>query len=219
MADDPRNELLARGPRFRLSAEMIRDNALAAAGLLSEAHRRRAGESVRDERGLQARGAERRRRRLSPQPLHELAPHRPPPAMVAFDAPRRAVCSAKRERTDSPLQALILLNGTQYVEAARVLGEKLHREAKGDVAAMIEQGFLRCLSRQPDAREREITTQLYREQLAYFQSKPGGSRRAAQDRQREAAGDIPAPEAAAAASARAGVDEPRRLRGETLNRS
>ena len=96
----------------------------------------------------------------------------PPPAMIAFDAPRRAVCAARRERTDSPLQALILLNGTQYVEAARVLGEKLHRDAKGDVSAMIEQGFLRCLSRPPDAREREIATQLYKEQLAYFQARP-----------------------------------------------
>ena len=96
----------------------------------------------------------------------------PPPAMIAFDAPRRAVCTAKRERTDSPLQALILLNGTQYVEAARVLGEKLHRDAKGDVTTMIEQGFLRCLSRKPDVREREISTQLYKEQLAHFQANP-----------------------------------------------
>ena len=96
----------------------------------------------------------------------------PPPAMVTFDAPRRAVCTAKRERTDSPLQAFILLNGIQYVEAARVLGEKLHRDAKGDVPAMIEQGFLRCLSRKPDAREIEITTRLYNEQLAHFRQTP-----------------------------------------------
>jgi hypothetical protein len=93
----------------------------------------------------------------------------PPPAMVTFDAPRRAVCSAKRERTDSPLQALVLLNGTQYVEAARVLGEKLLRESKGDVSRMIEQAFLTCLSRKPDAKEQEIATRLYQEQLAHFQ--------------------------------------------------
>ncbi|MES2570631.1 MAG: DUF1553 domain-containing protein, partial [Verrucomicrobiota bacterium] len=96
----------------------------------------------------------------------------PPPAMIAFDAPRRAVCAAKREQTDSPLQALILLNGTQYVEAARVLGERLHRETKGDVAAMIERGFLHCLSRKPDEREAAIARQLYAEQLAYFSAKP-----------------------------------------------
>ena len=75
----------------------------------------------------------------------------PPPALLTFDAPRRAVCIARRERTDSPLQALILLNGTQYVEAARVLGEKLWLESNGDVPKMIESGFLKCLSRQPDA--------------------------------------------------------------------
>ena len=92
--------------------------------------------------------------------------------MVAFDAPRRAVCTSKRERTDSPLQALILLNGVQYVEAARVLGEKLHQDAKGNVATMIEQGFLRCLSRKPDVRETNICTKLYAEQLVHFRAAP-----------------------------------------------
>ncbi|HYR57680.1 MAG TPA: DUF1553 domain-containing protein, partial [Chthoniobacteraceae bacterium] len=123
----------------------------------------------------------------------------PPPAMIAFDAPRRAVCAAKRERTESPLQALILLNGTQYVEAARVLGEKLHRDAHGDVGAMIRDSFLRCLSREPDARERTITTQLYREQLAYFQSKPGEAAALLKTGNAKCAADIPAPDAAAAA--------------------
>ena len=118
--------------------------------------------------------------------------------MLTFDAPRRAVCSSRRERTDSPLQALVLLNGVQYVEAARVLGEKLHLEANGDVAKMVEAGFLRCLSRKPDARELGICTQLYREQLAHFQKTPteaekifktGGAKRDA---------SIPLPQAAAA---------------------
>jgi hypothetical protein len=122
----------------------------------------------------------------------------PPPAMIAFDAPRRAVCAAKRERTDSPLQALILLNGTQYVEAARVLGEKLHRETKGDVASMIEEGFRRCLSRPPDGREREIMQQLYREQLAHFQAKPDEADALLKTGNTKPGADIPPPAAAAA---------------------
>ena len=96
----------------------------------------------------------------------------PPPALIAFDAPRRAVCAAKRERTDSPLQALILLNGVQFVEAARVLGTRLPREHGGEVDAMIRAGFLRCLSRLPEALELEICRQLYTEQLAHYQARP-----------------------------------------------
>ena len=170
MEDDPGNEWLARGPRIRLSAEMIRDNALAAAGLLrptiggppvnpyemSEAFKPAAAGPGDD---VYRRSIYTNWRRTGP-----------PPAMLAFDAPRRAVCAAKRERTASPLQALILLNGVQYVEAARVLGETLHRDAAGDLPVMIEQGCLRCLSRQPDPREIEILTLLYREQQEYFRN-------------------------------------------------
>jgi hypothetical protein len=172
MLDDPDNDWLARGPRFRLSAEMIRDNALAAAGLLN---RRIGGPPVNpyemteafkpaaasDSDNVYRRSIYTNWRRTGP-----------PPAMIAFDAPRRAVCAAKRERTESPLQALVLLNGIQYVEAARVLGETLHRDASGDVSAMIEQGCLRCLSRKPDEREAEILAQLYNEQLEHFRKHP-----------------------------------------------
>ncbi len=172
MADDPENQWLARGASFRLPAEMIRDNALASAGLLktqmggapvnpyemSEAFK---PAKVAADGNVYRRSLYTTWQRTSP-----------PPAMVAFDAPRRAVCSAKRERTDSPLQALILLNGTQYVEAARVLGERMVRDCQGDVAKMIEHGFLRCLSRLPDAQEVEICTRLYEEQLKHFQLNP-----------------------------------------------
>jgi hypothetical protein len=199
MANDPDNEWLARGPRFRLSAEMIRDNALAAAGLLSgklggaPVNPYEMSEAFKPVAPSGGDGVYRRSlytqwRRTSP-----------PPAMIAFDAPRRAVCAAKRERADSPLQALILLNGVQFVEAARVLGEKLQHDAKGDVAAMIEQGFLRCLSRKPDARELEIAQQLYREQLAHFQTKPDEAAALLTTGSRKPAADLPAPEAAAAA--------------------
>ncbi len=169
MADDPDNQWLARGPRFRLPAEMIRDNALAAAGLLNltsggpPVNAYEMTEAFKPATVSTGSGAYRRSvysmwRRTSP-----------PPAMTTFDAPKRAVCTAKRERTDSPLQALILMNGTQYVEAARVLGESLHRECGGNLAQMIEQAFLRCVSRKPDFEEIRICTQLYAEQLGYYE--------------------------------------------------
>lgn len=199
MADDPDNQWLARGPRFRLPAEMIRDNALAAAGLLkhqlggppvypyelTEAFKPfKAGEGD----SLYRRSLYTTWRRTSP-----------PPALLTFDAPRRAVCSAKRERTDSPLQALILLNGTQFVEAARVLGQRLLAESGGDVDAMIEQGMLRCLSRQPDAREREILTRLWREQLEHFAAHPADAAALLKQGQAPVPAGLKAAEAAAAA--------------------
>jgi hypothetical protein len=168
MADDPENEWLARGPRFRLSAEMIRDNALSSAGLLNlrsggpPVNPYEMSESFKPE--SPSGGAEVYRRSL----YTNWRRTGPPPALIAFDAPRRAVCTARRVRTDTPLQALILLNGEQYVEAARALGQRLHEEAHGDAARMIELGFLRCLSRKPDAKEAEIATRLYREQQTYF---------------------------------------------------
>ena len=172
MTDDPDNQWLARGPRFRLPAEMIRDNALAAAGLLKLTV---GGPPVYPYEMMEAfkpvgpGGGDAVYRRSLYTHWRRTSP---PPALLAFDAPRRAVCISRRERTDSPLQALILLNGVQYVEAARVLGERLHQEAGGDVQKMIDSGFLRCLSRLPDARERQITKQLYDEQLAHFKSRP-----------------------------------------------
>lgn len=204
MADDPENQWLARGPRFRLPAEMIRDNALASAGLLktqiggvpvnpyemSEAFK---PADVAKDGSVYRRSLYTSWRRTSP-----------PPAMVAFDAPRRAVCSAKRERTDSPLQALILLNGTQYVEAARVLGEKMERECQGDVVQMIEYGFLRCLSRQPDAHEVEICTRLFEEQLKHFKANPKEARALLQTGQAPQDASLPlAPVAAATVLAQA----------------
>lgn len=172
MADDPDNALLARGPRFRLPAEMIRDNALAAAGLLK---RQVGGPPVNPYELTEAfkpfkagAGDELYRRSL----YTTWRRTSPPPAMLTFDAPRRAVCSAKRERTDSPLQALILLNGTQFVEAARVLGTTLLQESGGDLNRLIELGVVRCLSRRPDAQEVAILKQLWEEQRAHFAQRP-----------------------------------------------
>ncbi|MDB6139876.1 MAG: Planctomycete cytochrome [Verrucomicrobiaceae bacterium] len=198
MTDDPDNEWLARGPRFRLSAEMIRDNALAASYLLNlklggpPVNAYDMTEAFKPVAPTAGDGVYRRSlysswRRTSP-----------PPAMVAFDAPRRAVCTAKRDRTDSPLQSFILLNGTQYVEAARVLGEKLYHDAKGDISKMAAQGFMRCLSRPADAREVQIVIQLYEEQLAHFQSAPAEAAELLKTGNAKRDPSIPAPEAAAA---------------------
>lgn len=200
MADDPENQWLARGPSFRLPAEMIRDNALAASGLLDPTlggppvNPYELAEAFKPFTIAKSGGTLHRRslyttwRRTSP-----------PPVMLAFDAPRRAVCAAKRERTDSPLQALILLNGVQFVEAACVLGTHLHREHHGDVDAMIHHGFLRCLSRPPDARELDICRRLHAEQLAHYQARPQEAEQLLNQVAKPLESGPAAPEAAAAA--------------------
>jgi hypothetical protein len=168
MADDPENQWLARGPRFRLPAEMIRDNALAAAGLLNvklggpPVNAYEIAEAFKPEKASDGNEVWRRSlyanwRRTSP-----------PPAMTTFDAPKRSICVVKRDRTDTPLQALVLMNGVQYVEAARVLAQKLWTQTTGDLRKMIESAFMHCLSRKPDAKELAICEQLYQEQLAYY---------------------------------------------------
>ncbi|MCB1275642.1 DUF1553 domain-containing protein [Prosthecobacter sp.] len=199
MADDSDNQWLARGPHFRLPAEMIRDNALAASGLIKLAmggppvHSYEMTEAFKP---VNPGGGDAVYRRSIYSNWRRTSP---PPAMVAFDAPRRAVCISRRERTDSPLQALILLNGVQYVEAARVLGEKLYLEAKGDLPKMIELGFLRCLSRKPDAKEVQICTQLYQEQLAHFKAQPKEAEKLLKTGNAKRDASIPPAEASAAA--------------------
>ncbi|RFC46054.1 MAG: DUF1553/DUF1549/Concanavalin A-like lectin/glucanases superfamily protein/Planctomycete cytochrome C [Verrucomicrobia bacterium] len=199
LADDPENTLLARGPRFRLPAEAVRDTFLSASGLLSTkiggppVNPYEGSESFRPIAADKGDGTLRRSlytrwRRTSP-----------PPAMMAFDSARRAVCSARRERTNTPLQALVLLNGPQYVEAARVLGERLQKTHSGDLEALIEDAFLSCLSRFPDAREKGITTELYQEQLSHFQAHPQDAAAFLKTGQTPSDPSLPAPEVAAAA--------------------
>lgn len=128
---DPDNRLLARGPRFRLSAEMLRDQALAASGLLV---RRIGGPSVKpyQPEGLwdfnrmsgeyeQDHGEKLYRRSLYTFWKRTI----PPPAMNTFDAPSRAHCVVKRQKTATPLQALVLMNDPQFVEASRILAERV----------------------------------------------------------------------------------------------
>ena len=92
----------------------------------------------------------------------------PHPAMTTFDAPNREVCTVSRPRTSTPLQALVLLNDPQYVEAARGLAQRVLREAKGDLRSQLEHAFRITLARPPRAEELELMERLYRQQLANY---------------------------------------------------
>jgi hypothetical protein len=172
MAEDPENVWLARGPRHRLPAEMVRDNVLAASGLLVE---KIGGPPVKTydlpesfKPAAAGKGDDLYRRSI----YTFWRRTGPAPVLESFDVPKRVVCIARRDTTNTPLHAIVLLNGPQFVEAARVLAEKLHEETEGKRDALIDQAFVRFASRQPDAKEREILSRLYDEQLAYYGKHP-----------------------------------------------
>jgi hypothetical protein len=95
--------------------------------------------------------------------------------MFIFDAPTREVCTARREITTTPLQALVLLDDPQFIEAARVLAEQLVRQCGQDLPACIIRGFRLATGRLPKPREQAILGQLYEEQLKHFESEPSAA--------------------------------------------
>ncbi len=183
---DPQNRLLARGPRFRLPAEFVRDNALAVSGLLVPSV---GGPSVNpytpgdlwrevshygsspatSQTFVQDHGEKLYRRSLYTYWKRTA----PPPSMMAFDAPNREVCTVARGNTTTPLQALVLLNDVQFVEAARALAERvLTQPAKSrsseEDAKRLSWAFTECLSRPPTAKELGVlTAALKRERARY----------------------------------------------------
>ena len=179
-AKDPENRLLARGPSYRLPAEMIRDNALSASGLLVDVV---GGESVRP---YQPKGLWIEKGNFSYQLLNyketlgdslyrrslytfvkRTSPH---PAMVAFDAPNRDICTIKRENTNTPIQSLVLLNDPQFVEAAKVLAERIQKEGGENIEDQIKYGFRLVTSRYPDELELSVLSKLFNKQLKYFET-------------------------------------------------
>ena len=169
---DPENLLLTRSHPERLSAEMIRDNALAVSGLLVD---KVGGKPVKpyDIAVSFKPVAHDTGDGLYRRSLYTLAKRNAPsPAMVVFDASTRDVCTLKREPTASPLQPLVLLNGPQFVEASRVLSGKLLSKYHNDTEALIEEAFLRLTSRRPDASEKRILSNLYKVQLSEFSADP-----------------------------------------------
>jgi hypothetical protein len=176
---DPYNRLISRGPRFRLDAEFVRDQALAVSGLLD---RRVGGSSVRPYQppGLweaigfgngfssqsytQDHGGDLYRRGIYVYWKRSL-PH---PSMTTFDAPNREICTVSRPRTSTPLQALVLMNDPQYVEAARALAQRVLREGKGDVAARLDYAFRLVVGRTPNTKERALLKRVFEQQLGHF---------------------------------------------------
>jgi hypothetical protein len=175
VARDPENRLLGCGPRVRLSAEVIRDQALAAAGLLS---RKKGGPSVRPPQpnlGLAAAfgggidwqtstGEDRYRRAL----YTTWRRSNPYPSMATFDAPSREVCTIRRPRTNTPLQALVTLNDPAYVEAAQALARRMVREGGSTPADRAARGFRLVLARRPTAAEIDRLVRLHDEAQADF---------------------------------------------------
>ena len=175
---DPDNRLYARGPRFRLSAEMVRDQALAVSGLLSD---KMGGPSVRPVRpssGLSAAfgggldwttsaGEDRHRRGL----YTEWRRTSPYPSMVTFDAPSREACTLRRIRTNTPLQALVTLNDPVYVEAAQALGRKAAARS-GSAAERVAFAFRTCTGRTPTDKETARLVALFEDAKAEFAKDP-----------------------------------------------
>ena len=181
IARDPDNLLLARGPKQRLLAEQIRDGALAASGLLN---RTLGGPSVKPYQpaGLwEASGTGKSYTQDHGEKLYRRSLYTfwrrtaPPPSMLSFDALSREVCTAKRETTTTPLQALVLMNDPQFMEAARVLGERLLKEYPGDVDARTREAFRSLIGRLPDEKEIAVLRQLFDEQRSFYAKESGAA--------------------------------------------
>jgi len=179
---DPDNIFLSRSNSYRLPAEMIRDNALAASGLMVK---NVGGESVRP---YQPKGLWREKSNFSIKLMNYkessgdslyrrsmytfIRRTSPPPSMSVFDAPTREVCTVKREITNTPLQALVMLNDPQFFEASRILAERMQKEAPSSIDDSISYGFKLCTSRKPKEKELTLLKELYFKQLDEFKKNP-----------------------------------------------
>jgi hypothetical protein len=183
---DPENRLLARGPRFRLSAEELRDQALCVSGLLSpkmfgppvKPPQPALGISAAFGSGIdwQASAGEDRYRRALYTTWRRSNPY---PSMATFDAPNREVCTVRRVRTNTPLQALVTLNDPVYIEAAQALARKVLAEGGANTRVRVDYAFRICLSRPPHDDEVARLVRLYEQSLAKLQSQPDQARQLA----------------------------------------
>ncbi len=181
---DPENRLLARGPRFRLPAELIRDNALAASGLLDGRiggpsvypyqpkglwEELAFGEGYAGQTYIESTGRDLYRRSMYTIWKRTV----PPAALTTFDAPDREKCTARRSVTNTPLQALVLLNDPTYVEAARVLATRMLTQGGKTETARINYAFRLATGRIPDPQERVVLAEAAQEALADYRLHAG----------------------------------------------
>jgi hypothetical protein len=176
---DPENALLSRGPSQRLPAEMVRDTALAASGLLDDAlggppvSPYSPGDLWRESNSMSPAYKQSVGSALYRRSLYSVWKRTAPlPDMTEFDAPSREVCVVKRNATSTPQQAFVLLNDTQFVEAARVLAEKAMREGGANVRDRISFAFWRLTARPPEPKELETLAALWQEQKEIFTKEP-----------------------------------------------
>ncbi|MBI3470063.1 MAG: PSD1 domain-containing protein [Candidatus Solibacter usitatus] len=180
---DPDNRLLARQSRFRADAEIVRDIALAVSGLLVEKFGGPSARPYQPDGYLAALNFP--KREYSASRLEDLYRrglytlwqrtflH---PSLATFDAPTREECTANRTNSNTPLQALVLLNDPTYVEAARVFAQKILQEGGRGLEDRVTWAFLRALSRKPTPQERRTLAVLYRKSLARFQAAPADAK-------------------------------------------
>jgi hypothetical protein len=172
IARDPYNKLYARGPRFRVEAEMVHDIALTASGLLSK---KMYGPSVfpyqpagvwdipySDDKWVQSKGEDQYRRAIYTF-IRRSAPY---PSLVTYDAPSREFCTIRRVRTNTPLQALTSLNDSYFFDAARAMAKRMTAEGGASEADRITYGFRLAVSRRPTPKELDDVLAFYRQQLA-----------------------------------------------------
>lgn len=180
---DPENRLLARGSRFRLAAEAIRDNALALSGLLVD---KLGGPSVMpyqpaglwedvvvgaDYPGtkyVQGHGDDLYRRSMYTFWKRTA----PPPALNTFDAPEREFCQVRRPQTNTPLQALVLLNDPTYAEASRKLAERVMHDGGATPTERLNFVFRLATAREPEPAELRVLAKAFDKRLLYYQSHP-----------------------------------------------
>jgi hypothetical protein len=185
---DPENRLVARGPRQRLSAEFIRDQALAVSGLLVPAiggpsvkpyHPAGLWEEMAFGGGFTAQKYEQDHGdKLYRRSMYTFWKRTvPPPTMQTFDAPDREVCIVRRSVTNTPLQALVLLNDPTYIEASRKLAERVLTEVAASPADRIRYAYRLLMCRQPAGHELRVLLGLYETQLAAYRKDPEAAKK------------------------------------------
>ena len=179
---DPDNRLLARGARYRVEAEMVRDIALAASGLLAE---KLGGPSVypRQPEGVwNVPYSEMKWETSEGEDLHRRSLYTfyrrssPYPGLVTFDAPSREMCTVRRVRTDTPLQALTTLNDPVFVEASRALAQRMEREGGTSAAERIAYGHRLCTARAPADADLGALVAFFGRENARFAGDPAAAR-------------------------------------------